>query len=54
MMTRCKMTNIRVFVKELVDFINVFQILHLDTIHDSWPHWTDHNPYTPTTQTLLE
>jgi hypothetical protein len=22
--------------------------------HDNWPHWTDHNLYTPTTQTLLE
>jgi hypothetical protein len=20
--------------------------------HDSWPHWTDHNPYTPTTQNI--
>jgi hypothetical protein len=62
-------------VKEVVDFINVFQILprhvsasgcHLqgvvgvtncvvvDTFHDNWSPWTDHNPYTPTTQTLLE
>jgi hypothetical protein len=22
--------------------------------YDNWPHWTDHNPYTPTTQTPLE
>jgi hypothetical protein len=21
----------------------------LDTFHDNWPHWKDHNPYTPTT-----
>jgi hypothetical protein len=56
-------------VKWVVDFIEVFQILpqhvsasgcHLQGVvggmsfHDNWPHWTDRNPYTPTTQTLLE
>jgi hypothetical protein len=26
----------------------------VDTFHDDCPHWTDHNPCAPTTQTLLE
>jgi hypothetical protein len=27
---------------------------YIKELVDNWPHWTDHNPYTPSTQTLLE
>jgi hypothetical protein len=29
-------------------------VYRLRSVHDNWPHWTDRNPYKPTTQTLLE
>jgi hypothetical protein len=51
---RCKMTN--KCVKELMDFINVFQLLprHVSASCHLQGGYGDYDPYTPTTQTLLD